>query len=200
MVWLEVETKVCLNKEEIPVLRKRLQKIAKLEKIGTKGDDYFAIQAKDYPKKAFRIRNKGEVHEINFKKWLTKHWTKDIVVKEEFEFEIETKNLDSFIALMKDLGFVEWMKKIKHSESYRYLKNSKVDIELNKVKHLGWFMEIEYLCPPRELEKARKTIRKILTDLQVSPDKIDNTGYTKMLWYKGVKDRRYFMAKNIKIK
>ena len=35
--WLEVETKVCLNKEEIPELRKRILKIAKFEKEGTKG-------------------------------------------------------------------------------------------------------------------------------------------------------------------
>lgn len=199
MVWLEVETKVALNKDEVPELRKRILKIAKLEKVGIRGDDYFAIKAEDYPKKAFRIRNKGEIHEINFKRWLTKYWTKDIVVKEEFEFEIETKNLNSFIALMKDLGFIEWMKKIKHSESYRYSKNKKVDIEINKVKHLGYFMEIEYLCPKNELEKARKTIRSILKSLQINPDKIDNTGYTKMLWYKGIKDRRYFMAKKVNL-
>jgi predicted adenylyl cyclase CyaB len=199
MVWLEVETKVVLNKEEVPGLREKILKIAKFEKKGTKGDDYFAIKEKDYPRKAFRIRNKGEVHEINFKKWLTNLWSKDIVVKEEFEFEIESKNLHSFIALMKDLNFIEWVKKIKHSESYRYLANDKVDIELNNVKHLGWFMEIEYLCPKRELGKAKKTIRKILKDLGVSTDKIDNTGYTKMLWYKGIKDRRYFMAKDVKI-
>ena len=199
MVWLEVETKVALNKEEVPELRKRILKIAKLEKIGVRGDDYFAIKERDYPKKAFRIRNKGEVHEINFKRWLTNLWSKDIVVKEEFEFEIETKNLNSFIALMKDLGFVEWMKKIKHSESYRYSKNKKVDIEINKVKHLGYFMEIEYLCPRNEMEKAKKTIRQILKDLNISTDKIDNTGYTKMLWYKGVKDKRYFMAKKVKL-
>ena len=198
MVWLEVETKVCLNKEELPELRKRILKIAKLEKVGTKGDDYFAIKEKDYPKKAFRIRNKGEVHEVNFKKWLTKYWTKEIVVKEEFEFEIQTKNLNSFISLMKDLGFMEWMKKIKHSESYRYLANDKVDIEINKVKHLGYFMEIEYLCPKRKLRRARKTILKILKDLEINLNKIDNTGYTKMLWYKGVKDRKFFMSRNVK--
>jgi predicted adenylyl cyclase CyaB len=199
MVWLEVETKVALNENEIPDLRKRILKIARLEKIGIRGDDYFAIKAEDYPKKAFRIRNKGEIHEINFKRWLTNLWSNDIVVKEEFEFEIKTKNLNSFIALMKDLGFVEWMKKIKHSESYRYSKNKKVDIEINKVKHLGYFMEIEYLCPRSEMEKAKKTIRRILKNLNINPDKIDNTGYTKMLWYKGIKDKRYFMAKKVKL-
>ena len=60
-------------------------------------------------------------------------------------------------------------------------------------------MEIEYLCPKYELEKARKTIREILKFLEINPDKIDNTGYTKMLWYKGVRDRKYFMAKKVRL-
>ena len=47
-------------------------------------------------------------------------------------FEIETKNLNSFIALMKDLGFIEWMKKIKHSE---VLYISILETNINKLVH-----------------------------------------------------------------
>jgi adenylate cyclase class IV len=64
---------------------------------------------------------------------------------------------------------------------------------MNKVKHLGWFIEMEYLSQPKELEKARAAIREVLKILDIPPEQIDNTGYTRMLWYKGVFDKRYFI-------
>ena len=194
MVWLEVETKVKLDKDEISEIREKIKKIARFVKSGTKGDDYFAIRRKGYPKKAFRIRATKNEFEINFKKWLRKYWTKDIVVKQEFEFKLKGKEeVEDMLALFRDLGFVEWVKKIKKNETYSYKKDKRASIEINKVRHLGYFMEIEYLCQPSEMEKARKIIRQILKELQINPKKINNTGYTKMLWDKGIKDKKYFI-------
>ena len=119
MVWLEVETKVKLQDSQIPELRKRIKKIAKLKKKGTKADDYFAIQEKGYPKKAFRIRAQGDAFEVTFKRWITELWTKEVVVKQEFEFQLEGKEeAEDLLALFKDLGFKEWVKKGKSSLVY----------------------------------------------------------------------------------
>ncbi len=182
MSWLEIETKVRI--QNINELREKIQKIAVFEKKEIKEDDYFAIKRKfkkySSPKKAFRIRNNGKEHIVNFKKWLTKYWDKKVVVKEEIEFKI--KEIESFLDLMKDLGFVQWMKKTKNSESYKYKKDKRITIEINKVKHLGCFMEIEYLCSKQEIEKGKIKIKKILKELEINPKHIDNTGYTKMLW------------------
>lgn len=194
MVWLEVETKVKLDEREVENLREKIKKIANFVKSGTKGDDYFAIRRNGYPKKAFRIRAMKDEFEVNFKKWLKKYWTKDIVVKQEFEFKLKGKEeVEDLLALFRDLGFVEWVKKIKKNETYAYKKDKRASIEINNVKHLGSFMEIEYLCQPHELNKARKKIREILKILEINPKKIDNTGYTRMLWDKGIKDKRYFI-------
>ena len=87
MAWLEIETKIRLDDSEVRKFKRRIREIGIFEKKGRKADDYFAIQ-KDplyYPKKAFRIRALKDEFEVNFKKWLTTHWTKDIVVKQEFE-------------------------------------------------------------------------------------------------------------------
>ena len=191
MAELEVETKVKLYSKEVKNLREKILKIAKFKKKNNKADDYFAIRMKSYPKKAFRIRDNEKKLVVNFKKWLKSYWTSDIVVKEEYEFII--KNKDNFLALMKDLGFVEWMKKFKKSESYIYKENPKVNIEINKVRHLGYFMEIEYIAKKSEMKKAIRTIRKILKDLEINHKQVDNTGYTKMLWNKGIKDKKYFI-------
>jgi adenylate cyclase, class 2 len=197
MVWLEVETKIILDDTQVKNLRNKIKKIAKLVKKGKKVDDYFARRRKLkrlYPKRAFRVRATKDEFEVNFKKHLKKLWTKDIVVKQEFEFKLKgAEEVQDLLALFKDLGFREWVQKTKWNETYSYNKDPKLSIEMNKVKHLGWFIEMEYLCQPKDLEKARTMIREALKVLEIPQEQIDNTGYTKMLWYKGVFDKRYFI-------
>lgn len=197
MVWLEVETKVKIDDSAVDSFRERVKKIANFVKQGTKVDDYFAIRRKIkscYPKKAFRVRATKEEFEVNFKKWLVNYWTHDIVVKQEFEFVLKGKEeVEDLLALFKDLGFKEWMRKTKQNETYSYKKDKNLSIEINKVKYLGYFLELEYLCQKRDIPKARRLIREVLKILKINPEQIDNTGYTKMLWYKGVSDRRYFI-------
>jgi len=190
VAWVETKIRVHNPAE----MRKRILKIAKFIEKKKKGDDYFAINIKGYPKKAFRVRKKGDKFEVNFKKWLKKYWSDDIVVKQEFEFHLQGKeHVEDLLALFRDLGFEEWMKKIKLSEVYIHRKNKRLEIELNKIKHLGYFIEMEYLCQPYELETAKKAIRKALKELGIKKEDIDNTGYTRMLWDKGIKDKRFFI-------
>ena len=135
-----------------------------------------------------------DVYEVNFKKWLTNYWTKEVVVKQEFEFKLKGKEeVEDLLELFKDLGFEEWVRKTKWNETYSYNKDKKVNIEINKVKHLGWFLEIEYLSQKSEIKTARNKILKVLKELEIPFEWIDNTGYTKMLWYKGTKDKRKFL-------
>ncbi|MFH1585906.1 MAG: class IV adenylate cyclase [archaeon] len=196
MVWLEVETKVRVKNPA--ALRRKIQKIAKLEKKETRGDDYFALKRKfrrhGYPKKAFRVRKKPGKFEVNFKKWLTKYWDKQVVVKQEFEFELKKKeHVEDLLALFYDLGFEEWVKKRKTSESYTHKKDKRIIIEINKVEHLGYFMEIEYLAQPHEMELAKNKIKQTLKELEIDDADIDNTGYTKMLWKLGIKDKKFWI-------
>jgi adenylate cyclase, class 2 len=201
MVWLEVECKVKLENSQVNELRKRIEKIAKYKKGGIKKDDYFAIQEKGYPKKAFRIRQMGEELEVCFKKWKTNMWypnalNPQVVVKQEFEFTLKGKEeAQDILELFKDLGFKEWVKKIKKNETYSYNKSKKLSIELNHVKNLGWFMEMEYLCQEPEAKKAIKLILSALKELKIDLNQIDNTGYTKMLWYKGTMGKERFIDK-----
>ena len=66
--WLEVESKIKVH--NVNELRKRILKIAYFKKKEDKGDDYFTMQKKGYPKKAFRIRYDGEKFVVNFKRHL----------------------------------------------------------------------------------------------------------------------------------
>ena len=194
MVWLEVETKVKLKDSEVAALRTKIKKIANFEKKGKKSDDYFAIQKNGYPKKAFRFRAMKDSTEVTFKRWLKKYWTDGVVVKQEFEFKLkDKKNRSALVELFEDFGFKEWVKKIKRNETYKHKKNKKISIEINHVKYLGYFMEIEYLCDKNEMKKAIKAIKNTLNELGIKPNQIDNTGYTKMLWKKGTLGKNKFI-------
>jgi len=193
MVWLEVETKVKIK--DVRALRKKIKAIANFKKKESRGDDYFALKNKGYPKKAFRIRFDGKDYVVNFKKRKRELFSEDIVVKEEFEFTLcDVKHMGNFLALLEDLGFHEWVKKRKHVEKYLYKKDKRVIIEINKVEHLGYYMEIEYLARRSEVKKAKKKIHAVLEELGIEKDQIDNVGYTRRLYDKGIKDKKYFIT------
>ena len=196
MHWLEVESKVRID--NVRKLRKKIKKIAIFEKKEDRGDDYFALQKRGYPKKAFRIRNDGKKLVVNFKEHLPSLYRDGVVVKKEFEFKLDdTKHLDNFLALLRNFGFREWVKKRKITESYKYKKDKRVTIEINKVKHVGTYMEIEYLANRSEVKKAIRKVEEVLKALGIKKDHIDNIGYTRRLYNKGIKDEKYFIKNEI---
>ncbi len=190
--WLEVEAKVKVS--DVKKLRERIKKIADFSKRELRGDDYFALYPKGYPAKAFRIRNDGKKLVVNFKKELKELSRDGIVVKEEHEFELaDRKRVDNFLALLEDFGFQEWVKKRKHTESYTHKKDKRIVIELSKVEHVGTYLEIEYLAKPSEVNKARRKVMNTLRELGITQQMIDNVGYTKRLYDKGIRDRKHFI-------
>ena len=194
MHWLEVESKVRID--NVRKLRNKIKEIATFEKKEDRGDDYFTLQKRGYPKKAFRIRNDGKKLVVNFKKHLPSLYRDGVVVKKEFEFQLtDTKHLDNFLALLEDFGFKEWVKKRKVTESYKYNADKRVTIEINKVKHVGTYMEIEYLAKRSEVKKAIRKVEEVLKKLGIKKDHIDNVGYTRRLYNKGIKDEKYFIEK-----
>lgn len=178
---IEVEAKVKV--ENISETRKKISEIAKLVGKQNKIDDYYTIEPMNtYPKKSLRIRRKGNEYEINFKQKLS--YVRGVHAKKESEFNVS--DIKNFVALIKDFGFKKWLTKIKTSEVYE-IKNN-FHIELNNVKNLGWFLEVEYLVKTeKEISSARKQIIEIIKKLEIPKSEIKESGYTKMLWEKRFK-------------
>ena len=88
--------------------------------------------------------------------------------------------MKGFYDLINDFGFKKWMKKEKRTELYR--TKDGVNIELNYVKRLGWFIELEYLAKPNEITRAQKKIDKLRTKLGFIKKDVEKKGYTKSLW------------------
>lgn len=174
---IEVEAKLKISNPDY--IRKKIKSLGKFVGVQKKVDDYYTLESLGYfPKKSLRIRHKDNVYEVNFKKRISD--TDKVYAKNETEFQI--KNIDSFVNLILDFGFKKWLRKEKTTELYK-IKNN-FHIELNNVKGLGWFIEVEYLCNKSDIKVARSSVLKIVEDLGFHKKDIVQDGYTKLLWNK----------------
>lgn len=177
MSWIEVESKIRVK--NVPEARRRIKSIASFVENERKKDTYFTFgSVKGYPKKGLRVRDKGDKVEVNFKQWIS--YKKGVHAKKEVEFQVS--DLSGFFELLKEFGFKEWVKKDKFTELYR--TKDKVNVELNNVKGLGWFIEIEILCQKNEVEKSRKRVDELIEVLGFGKKDIEGKGYTRLLWEK----------------
>ncbi len=178
MSWIEVETKIPISEKDVRDVRERIKNIAKLVKKETKKDDYYSLEYFNYPEKSLRVRDKGKIKEVNFKK---RHsYISGVHAKTEVQFEISDS--DNFINLIKDFGFRKWLHKEKSTELYR--TKDGVSIELNKVKGLGYFLELEVLCPLKSVSSARNKVISTRSKLGFKEEDSEKRGYTKQLWEK----------------
>lgn len=177
MAWMEIEAKIKVKNPQVLILK--LKKFAKFLKKETKEDNYYTLEnyKKSYPKKSLRIRKKGKQRIVNFKQWIS--YNKGIHIKKETEFTVS--DVKKFLSLLKDFGFKKWISKHKQCTIYQY-KNTQ--IELNNVRKLGWFLEIEYIGSKVEIPKAKKQIREVIKLLNLKPTDFEKKGYTKLLYKK----------------
>jgi len=172
---IEVESKVKIKNPE--AFRKKIRALAKYKGKVKKVDDYYTLEPKShYPKKSLRIRKLNSHYQINFKQ--RELYLKGVHAKKETEFT--ASKIEDFLALIKDFGFRKWLTKEKITYLYQIKKN--FHIELNNVKKLGWFLEIEYLTVPSKIKQARREILKVMEKLKISKKDAIKDGYTKMLW------------------
>lgn len=175
MRQIEVEAKIKVR--DVSAVRERIKKIAKFAGVENKLDEYYALDVKKYPAKSLRIRRMGKDAIINFKESV--NYADGVHAKKEVEFKIS--DLPGALDLLEDFGFKKWIKKEKRTELY---KTKNASIELNKVKGLGWFVEIEILCTKNRIDWARKEVLRIIDELDFDEKDIEKSGYTKALWDK----------------
>jgi predicted adenylyl cyclase CyaB len=174
---IEVEAKVFVKHPE--AIRKKAGILGKFIGKEEKIDDYYTLESlKKRPEKSLRIRKVDGYHIVNFKK--PEAYARGVWAKKEVEFR--TSNIADFLRLMHDFGFRKWLTKEKVCEIFEIKKN--FHIELNNVKGLGWFIEVEYLAKEKNVETARKEVYRVLRELGYSKKDTIKAGYTKQLWDK----------------
>ncbi len=175
MIEVEAKVKIDYPKECRAMARKYGRFVGVQEKI----DDYYTLEnVKSYPKKSLRIRRKNNIYEVNFKQKIS--LLEGVYAKKESEFKVS--DIESFLELIGDFGFKKWLRKYKRSEIYEVSK--KFHIEINFVKGLGWFLEVEYLANKGEVRKAREKVYSMIRKFGYTEKNVVQDGYTKLLWEK----------------
>lgn len=166
-----------------------LSKNAKFEYKKRQIDEYFTPAhvdwlAEKYPNEFFRIRNADGDFSANYKFW---YKTKtDHKGSHCDEFETDLDDGDQFKKMILAMGFKSRITVDKIRSSYQY-KNFEIDID--EVKDLGTFCEIEIESDYIDIPDATNQIKNFATKIGVSdisdgPDM--SGGYAMMLFRKGL--------------
>lgn len=166
----ELEAKVPITAKDYAGLLNSLKKEAKYLGSRVNLDSYY-----DHPKKAFiRMRKRAG------------HYTFDLKLKQvadgiESNIEMEWGILDpkKWRSLLKKLGLHPSIRKTKTSELFEM---SGFTIELNKVKLLGHFLEIERIVTKAsELKKAKNELINLFKHLGFSQKDFEERPYLELL-------------------
>jgi len=166
----EIEAKVAISKSEYERLKKEISKFSKFIGKIKKEDEYY-----NNPKIAYlrtrKLSNKA-IFDIKIKN--VKHG-----IESNVELEWGIRNINKFQLLLKKIGIVSSVKKSKISEVYKY-KN--FTIELNYLRRLGYFMEIECLIQKKEqIPKCKRELINLFKTLGFNSRQFEKKYYLDLL-------------------
>ncbi len=166
----EVEAKVRLSNSDYKRLKKEVPKIANFKKRVNNIDCYYSSN-KNF---ALRIRQQEKKSILHFKNKKIEQGTE---VNQEIEFNL--KNAEKMKTFLKKIGINLPLKKEKQSEIF---KMGNMQIELNFVKKLGYFLEIETLVKAKsQIPKAKKSLLEAFRKLGFKSSDFEKKYYLELL-------------------
>ncbi len=165
----EVEAKVRLSDKDFRRLPKAISKFANPLGISLKKDRYYESGTFD-----LRIRDENGAAILTVKH---RRRGQGIEVNEEFEFPIP--NASPWDRMLRKSGFPLKARKVKRCKAYQF---GKFRIELNTVKGLGHFLEIECLAKSeKQVPEKRKKLVALFRKLGFSPKDFERKLYLELL-------------------
>ncbi|WP_024653328.1 class IV adenylate cyclase [Borrelia persica] len=167
----EIELKAFIPRNRLKKILKLANQKFKFIKEEIKNDIYYYNS-----EKLIRIRKSNISDEIiTFK---IKSLDKDMEINKEIEFKVD--KMDNFISFIKEMNFKILYKKIKKSLIY---KKDDLNIEINEIHNLGFFLEIEkliYIDNKNECDLAKKEIYETIKEFKLQ-DNIEKKSYFELL-------------------
>jgi adenylate cyclase class 2 len=183
---LEVELKAWAD---LASARKRLEALGKKPSKHSVKEDLYFCETNVGPRAVDPLRDRVVRLRIDDKKAVVTAKRKEIDHGIEASQEIEF-GTDSPVAvkqLLDYLGYRPFLKKRKESHVFEW--HASLSVELNQIEGLGDFVEVETLLPegssPEALEKARKELRSVLSELGIGEDRIEGRPYMVLLGERG---------------
>lgn len=169
----EIEAKIHLTKKEFDCLKEDLNGRKKVIYKGffKKEDVYYQIPI---PNVTIRIRKLNKKSHLNIK---YKSIQKGIEMNKEWEWELKRPLF--FKNLLKKTGLQIYATKKKQTDLFTW---KKMNIELNWVKHLGYFLEIEALVKDqKKIHSTTKELKKMFELLGFKKRKFEKKPYLELL-------------------
>ena len=166
----EIEAKVRLKAADLKRLRKQIPQFARFKKNSLKKDHYYGTSKRFF----VRLRQKKDETNLNIKEKI-----RGGGFELNPELKIEVASFAAFERCLTMLGIPKTDCKEKHSEIYHY-KN--FQIELNHIKGLGDFLEIEILVKnKKQIPRARQSLTALFKSLGFSPRQFERKYYLELL-------------------
>nr|WP_267509359.1 class IV adenylate cyclase [Borreliella garinii] len=167
----EIESKAFIPPKELKRIIKLANKKFKFIKEEIKTDIYYSNL-----KKIIRIRKLNTLEKIvTFKKKILDN-NNAIEINKEVEFKID--NINNFLILIKELEFKKLYKKIKKSLVYQ---TNNLNVEINEIKNLGFFLEIEKIINNQnDIDLAKKEIHNIINQFGLKKN-LETRSYFELL-------------------
>lgn len=163
---IEVEIKVKVDNWE--KMKEKVSKIGKLVKVIRQIDDYYVPCHRDFfankphPVEWLRIRTNPDKVVFEYDKSINKKADGEQDYAEEYETEI--LNAEVF---KKTLGFLDFKKVVTVDKKREYWMCGDIEVALDDVKDLGYFMEAEAKGNFKNTEEAKKACIDFLENLGI---------------------------------
>lgn len=172
----EIEAKVSLTASDLKRLKKELPDFAKFSQKHKVSDQYYP----DFKKITIRLRTDGNKTFLN-----TKYRAVVRGIEENQELEWGIRKPSEFKKLLKKIDIPLTLHKEKDSEVY---KKGNVRIEVNRLKGLGDYLEIELRAhDKKQIPKAQKKLQEVFRHFGFSPKQFEKRTYLQMLGEKAKK-------------
>lgn len=174
---IEIEIKVRIDEQVYKRCKEYLSKNGNFIGSNREIDQYFNASHKnflapEYPYEWLRLRKKDTKITLNYKHWYP---INSPVSTHCDELETEISNYDSLVQIFKAVGISQLIIVDKSREKFLY--RDFLEIALDDVKELGWFIEIEFVGPKTSISNAHTEILKLAQLLDLDLTKRDNRGY-----------------------
>jgi adenylate cyclase class 2 len=180
----EIELKLALSESKFIKITNKLEKEAKFIKASQQTDDYYTPKTHSfletkYPFEWLSVRYRDGKASINYKHWYPEN-TKYTTHCDEYETEVSDKNQVDLI--LKALNFIKFVSVKKKRRVFSY--SDSLEIALDEVQELGYFIEVETIKDFGSVEKAREIILIFTKSLGLKDTKTIPGGYASALMRK----------------
>jgi len=178
---IEVELKFSVGKAKFREVKNKLQAIAKFEGKSEQSDAYFTPKHRNFMRPRFpfewlSVRRRGNKAILNYKHW---HPENAEVTTHCDELETEVGNAGSLEGILSALDFMRLAVVEKEREVFVYGGES--EVSLDKVRGLGFFIEIEALKDFGSVEKTKERLFLFARELGLEGLETEKRGYPYLL-------------------